>query len=168
MRYLKIYENYFLEKDKVEEISKKIDDDFTQEVLDLIPDISSIDGFEYSKSVKTNVLENELYEFEFKMIFKKRTTVEDYKSIIISELYRLNSILGKIYNIKHSILFLVYKDEQAKDIIQRERFSKLDFKDFKEIIENIEIFYKRLKNDHPSTKSDKISFFNLTIHILRS
>jgi hypothetical protein len=32
MRYLKIYENYFLEKDKMEEISKKIDDDFTQKI----------------------------------------------------------------------------------------------------------------------------------------
>jgi len=167
MKYLKIYENYFLEKDKVKEISKKIDDELTQEVLDLIPDISSIDGFEYIKSVKTDVLTNNLYEFEFKMIFKKRTTVEDYKSIIISELYRLNSILGRSYNIKHSILFLAYEDEKAKNIIQREKFNKLDFKEIKEIIENIDIFHKRLKDDHPSTENDKMSFFNLTIHIGR-
>ena len=32
MRYLKIYENYFLEKDKVKETSKKLDNDFEQEI----------------------------------------------------------------------------------------------------------------------------------------
>ena len=100
MRYLKIYENYFLEKDKIDISSKKLDEELTQEVLDLIPDISLIDGFKYSKSVKTNVLENELYEFEFRIFFQKKTIVGDYKSMIISELYRLNSILSQSYNIK--------------------------------------------------------------------
>lgn len=32
MRYLKIYENYFLEKDKVKEMSKKIDDDHLSKI----------------------------------------------------------------------------------------------------------------------------------------
>ena len=125
MRYLKIYENYFLEKDKVKEMSKKLDDDLTQEISDLIPDISLIEGFKYSKSVKTNVLENELYEFEFKIFFSKKTIVEDYKSIIISELYRLNSILDKSYNIKYSIDFRIFRGEQGVNLIQREKFKRL-------------------------------------------
>ena len=42
MKYLKIYENYFSDRDEIDELYIKKEDDFVQEVLDLIPDICSL------------------------------------------------------------------------------------------------------------------------------
>jgi len=168
MRYLKIYENYFLEKDKVKEMSKKLDEDLTQEILDLIPDISSIDSFEHEKQIYTNS-NNQISQFKFQIYFDKCTPVEDYKNIIISDLYRLNNILSRDYDIFYSIEFQIYnKNNIVIYHISRDNLKGINFSSLKDAIQSTEENLIKLSNQFPKINlNDKMSFKKIDIYIKR-
>ena len=170
MRYLKIYENYFLEKDKVKETSKKLDNDFEQEILDLIPDISSIDSFKYTTTqIFDNSYHSKIIEFEFDGKFEKFIPVKYYKDIVISDLHRLNNILSKEYTVLYSIEFRIYtKKEISIAHISRDNLNRVNFNSIKEVIKNINSNYDNLINKFKRISLDnEVSFSRIRIHLRR-
>jgi len=108
MKYLKIYENYFSDRDEIDELYIKKEDDFVQEVLDLIPDICSINGFKLKKKFSTKTRVGLNIGFENSLNQDSSILLKNCKDIVISDIHRLDRFLSSDYNIIYSIQFSVF------------------------------------------------------------
>jgi hypothetical protein len=115
MKYLKIYENYFSDRDEIDELYIKKENDFIQEVLDLIPDICDIKGFKLKKQFSNKKTVGLNIGFENSLNQDSSVLLKDYKDIIISDMHRLDRFLLSDYNIIYSIQLGVF-DSSGKFI----------------------------------------------------
>lgn len=109
MKYIKIYENYFSDRDDIDELYIKKEKDFIQEILDLIPDVCSINEFNLQRKFSTK------NTIGLNLAFKDSILIEDYKDIIITDFHRLDRFLSSDYNIIYSIQLGVF-DNSGKFI----------------------------------------------------
>lgn len=108
MKYLKIYENYFSDRDEIDELYIKKENDFIQDVLDLIPDICSINEFKLKKKFSNKKTVGLNIGFENSFNQDCSVLLKDYRDIIISDMHRLDRFLSSDYNIVYSIELSIF------------------------------------------------------------
>lgn len=142
MEYVKLYENFLLDRNKLIDSIKVLDDSMLNEILDLIPDIVETDYiiYEFKHIPEINSYELELslnYEEkrnkELRIDFDfKKNFFDKYLNLFKSDLKRMDNILSD-YDIKyfwtyhkvplnHSPIQLVFNDTSFFDKKQHDQF----------------------------------------------
>ena len=122
---------------------------FIQEILDLIPDVCSINEFNLQREFSTK------NTIGLNLGFKNSILVDDYKDIIISDFHRLDKFLSPEYDINYSIKFSIFSSSGT--FIDHDTYNKINIDSFKYIINIISSIHDKRT----------FTFTNILIHINR-
>lgn len=101
MKYVKLYENYFNKRTNLIDELSLLDKKISDEILDLIPEISSLENFQYNTRycfVREDNINSNVLEFRIFFSGVKPNFIDNINDIK-SDLHRLNNILSTDYKL---------------------------------------------------------------------
>ena len=149
MNYIKIYENFITDRNKllheIELIDKKMED----EILDLLSDTLEIDGFVPKFYKRMGERTDFVYYFNLTYHIDKYTDFQDaisfkyIKDFFIRDIHRLNGVLSINYKITYGLCIRkIFRDKDGVIVVQNiEDITDVDFNSLKSTVEKYDENY---------------------------